>query len=135
LQTLNLASLNEGMAETDIQKVDGYEQPVPGRWRLTLKLIADAFADGRIPAGNGIRPVDAKIARINFAQIDDYPDATGPLRETSWDTSICVWTGDHWQVLVDLITVSGGRSDLVLHAKVFEFDDRVEIESGLIYVP
>lgn len=135
LQTLRPAGLNARMSETELEKLEGSEQPVPGRWRLILKQIADAFADGRVPMGDGIRSVEATVAEINFAQIEDYPDATGPLRETSWETSICVWMGDHWQVLVDLSTVSGERSDLVLHAKVFDFDDRVEIEPGLIYVP
>lgn len=135
MQTLRPTGLNAGMSETEIEKVEGREQPVPYRWRLALKQIADAFADGRIPTGDGIRSVEAKVAGINFEQIEDYPDATGRLRETSWETSICVWMGDHWQVLVDLSTVSGERSDLVLHAKVFDFDDRVEVEPGLIYVP
>lgn len=102
---------------------------------MALKKIADAFADGRIPTGEGIRSVGAETAKINFENIEDYPDATGPLNDASWDTSICVWTGNHWDVLVDLTTLSGERSDLVLHAKVFEVDGGAEIEPGLIYVP
>jgi hypothetical protein len=123
------------MSEIEVEKIEGREQPIPGKWREALKGVADAFADGRVPAGDGIRSVNAKITKVNFENIKDYPDATGPLRDASWDTSICVWEGGHWQVLVDLTTVSGERSDLVLHAKVFELDDRVEIEPGLIYVP
>lgn len=123
------------MSEIEVEKVEGREQPIPVRWRGPLKLVADAFANGRLPTGDGIRSVSAKVAQVNFENIEDYPDATGPLGENSWDTSICVWEGDHWQVLVDLTTVSGERSDLVLHAKVFELDGRVEIEPGSIYVP
>lgn len=123
------------MSEIEVEKIEGREQPIPGKWRDVLKEVADAFSDGRVPIGDGIRPVNAKIAEVNFENIEDYPGPTGPLRDASWDTSICVWEGDHWQVLVDLSTASGERSDLVLHAKVFELDDRVEIEPGLIYVP
>ncbi len=123
------------MSEIEVERIEGREQPIPGSWRGPLKQVADAFADGHLPNGDGIRSVNAKVAKLNFENIEDYPDATGPLRDVSWDTSICVWEGDHWQVLVDLTTVSGERSDLVLHAKVFEVGDRVEIEPGLIYVP
>lgn len=127
--------MNECMSEIEVEKIEGREQPIPGRWRGPLKQVADAFADGRIPTGDGIRSVNAKVAKVNFENIEDYPDPTGPLRDASWNSSICVWEGNHWQVLVDLTTVSGERSDLVLHAKVFELDDRLEIEPGLIYVP
>jgi hypothetical protein len=123
------------MSEIEIEKVEGREQPIPGRWRGPLKQVADAFADGRLPVGDCIRSVNSQVAQINFENIEEYPDATGRLSDASWHTSICVWEGDHWQVLVDLTTASGERSDLVLHAKVFELVDGVEIEPGLIYVP
>lgn len=100
-----------------------------------MKQIADAFVDGRLPTGDGIRPVAAKVAKINFENIQDYPDPTGALRASSWETSVCVWVGDCWDVLVDLSTAEGKRSDLVLHAKVYDLGDRVEVEAGLIYVP
>ena len=135
LQTSGFTGFYEQMSEIEVEKTEGREQPIPGRWRVPLKHIADAFTDGRVPTGDGIRSFNAKVATANFESIEDYPDATGPLHDASWETSICVWEGDHWQVLVDLTTVSGERSDLVLHAKVFELDDRVEIEPGLIYVP
>ncbi len=133
--TLGQTGLYAGMSETEVEKGEGTEQPVPDGWRLALKRVADAFADGRVPTGDGIRSVDEKTVKINFENIEDYPDATGPLRDASWETSISAWMGGHWEVLVDLSTVSGDRSDLVLHAKVFDLGDRVEIEPGLIYVP
>ena len=123
------------MSETAVEKVEGSEQPVPDGWRLALKQIVDAFVDRRLPTGDGIRSVDEQTVKINFENIEDYPDATGPLRDVSWETSVCIWMGDHWEVLVDLSTVGGWRSDLVLHTKVFDLDGRVEIEPGLIYVP
>jgi hypothetical protein len=123
------------MSEREVEKIEGCEQGVPAAWRAALKRIADAFASGRVPAGDGIRSIDEEVAKINFDNIEDYPDATGPLRDTTWATSVCAWEGDHWQVLVDLSTVSGEPSDLVLHARVFEFEGHVEIEPGLIYVP
>ena len=123
------------MQGTELKKIEGKEQPVPDSWRSALKQIADAFAYGHLPAGDGIRSIDAEIVEINFGNIRAYPDPTGPLRDESWGTSMCVWMQDHWEVLVDLSTVDGQPSDLVLHAKVFELGGGVEIEPGLIYVP
>ncbi len=123
------------MSEIEAEKIVGNQQPIPARWRLVLKQIADAFANGRVPTGDGIRSTNAQVAKINFDNIEHYPDATGPLRDVAWETSMCAWMGDHWEALVDLTTLSGARSDLVLHANVFDLHDHVEIEPGLIYVP
>jgi len=100
-----------------------------------LKSIADRFVQGSAPTGNGIRPIDAAIAKANFANIQEYPDATGPLNEKSWDTSIYIWMESHWQVLVDLSTEDGKSSDLVLHIRIYEVGNSFEFEPGMIYVP
>ena len=122
------------MPTFEAAKVEG-EQPIPIGWRATLKDVADAFVAGRIPRGDHIRSVDAKTAEVSFNNLRSYPDAIGPLNEISWNTSICAWTGGYWEVLVDLTTRDGSRSDLVLHAKAFEVDGRIEVEPYLVYVP
>ena len=43
--------------------------------------------------------------------------------------------GEYWEVLVDLYTVESGRSDMVLHARVFAENDGYRIEPGMVYVP
>lgn len=114
---------------------DDSEQPVPDAWREALKTIADAFVLGALPLGPSIRTVDPETATINPANIAAYPDPIGPLHEASWTTSIHARADDHWQVLVDLSTVDGETSDLVLHVRVFEVEDGFKFEPGLIYVP
>ena len=122
------------MSTFDAEKVEGREQPVPPGWRATFKEIADALVAGRIPYGDNIRSVDTQTADISFNNISSYPDAIGALNDVSWNTSICVWTGGYWDVLVDLTTLDGSRSDLVLHAKAYEVDGRLEVEPYLVYV-
>ncbi|MEM1381641.1 MAG: hypothetical protein AAGH41_13555 [Pseudomonadota bacterium] len=114
---------------------DHDERPVPKAWREVLKRIADAFVLGNMPGASNIRPVDDETAAINAANIADYPDPIGPLCAASWTASICGRFGDHWEVLVDLSTVSGETSDLVLHVRVFDVAGRTMFEPGLIFVP
>ncbi len=43
--------------------------------------------------------------------------------------------GDFWQVLVDLWTEGEGRSDMVLHMRIFDHESAYRFEVGLVYVP
>ncbi|MEP3890560.1 MAG: hypothetical protein ABJN69_08825 [Hellea sp.] len=82
-----------------------------------------------------VEALDQEIVRINRSNIEDYPDEIGPLSAKSWDTSICVCRGNSWEVLVDLVTLDGEISDLVMHAKIVGNGNGYVIEPGLIYVP
>ena len=64
-----------------------------------------------------------------------YGAALVDLPEESWDTSVAQWMETYWEVLVDLWTVQEGRSDLVLHARVFEVGYDFEIKIDSIFVP
>lgn len=123
------------MATFEAERIEGREQPIPAEWRDLLKSVADAFVAGRLPDGGNIRSVDVENAEISFENIRSYPDAIGSLNDVSWTTSICAWMGSYWEVLVDLTTLDGNRSDLVLDAKVFEVGGRIEVEPYLVYVP
>lgn len=111
------------------------EQPVPSEWRSTLKYIADEFVSGRAPQGNNIRAVEPETLKINVDNISDYPDTIGPLQDVTWSSSIHVWTGDHWEILLDLSTKDHQTSDLVLRLRVYDVNNQCEFEPGLIYVP
>ncbi len=114
------------------------ELPIPSVWRIGLKRLADAFVLAQsIKADEyvSVAQIDVQTKDINSANIMAYPDALGPLAEKSWDTSICIWSEDHWKVLVDLSSADGETTDLVLHAIIREDNDRFVVESGLIYVP
>jgi hypothetical protein len=55
--------------------------------------------------------------------------------ETTWQSSICVWMGNQWDVLTYLWTKTEGQSDLVLSAKVREFNGKYIVDVYMVYVP
>ncbi|WP_394203820.1 DUF7668 domain-containing protein [Marinagarivorans algicola] len=69
------------------------------------------------------------------AYIEEYGEELISLPNETWESSICIWMGNHWDVLIDLWTKGEGRSDLVLSAKVAESKNGFYIEVGMIYVP
>ena len=85
--------------------------------------------------GTQIAEIDAEKLKISLANIAAYGEPVGPLRDSSWQTSIYRWMGDHWDVLIDLTTPEGEVTDLVLRAKVRSTLSGYMIEPGLVYVP
>ena len=57
------------------------------------------------------------------------------LPEETWNSSVCMWYGDHWDVLVDLWTQEEGPSDLVLSATVSEKEMVFVFAIQLVHVP
>lgn len=114
------------------------ERPIPTAWRATLKRIVDAFAsgdyalEGSIP---GVEPVQAETASQIRGYLARYGATLVSLPEQAWETSVCMWYGDHWSLLVDLWTREEGRSDLVLDAKVTEAGSGFRMKVHLVYVP
>lgn len=121
--------------DSRVEKQLDRELPVPDCWRPTLKIVADNLVSGAKPVGPSIRTVDEDVFSISRQNILHYPDAIGPLTEFAWESSVYIWTGKHWAVLVDLTTLTGKRSDLVLHAEVYEVAAEYQFEIGLVYVP
>lgn len=111
------------------------ESRVPDAWRPTLSSIVDALVIGDEP----------RLPRVSFRT----PDAWGRIKsniqengahliglpEASWDSSVCIWVGEFWEVLVDLYTGEEGRSDLVLQVHVREGQDGYMYQVVLVYVP
>ncbi len=126
------------MSEVLIEKSCGKEGPIPTEWRAVIKSVADAIVFGKpFPNSQNISITDypADISEINQSNIDDYPDDIGVLDEQTWKTSVYVWTGDRWEILLDLSTFCGETSDLVLHGQMFEEGAGFLFKPGLIYVP
>ena len=123
------------MNNTPVVKDENTERAVPTDWRQSLKTIADAFVSGQLPNGKGIRTVEADTLSISIGNIKDYPDILRPLAENCWETSVYIWTGTHWDVLVDLISEDGETTDLVMHVQVYEVGQCYEFQPYLIYVP
>lgn len=117
---------------------DDMQRPVPSVWRPALVRIVDAFVchDYRLQAGvPGVAPVSDDTAAHIRDYLQDYGATLAVLPEESWETSVCMWAGNHWNVLVDLWTEEEGRSDLVLQVHVREDRDSQIVEVYMVYVP
>jgi hypothetical protein len=120
-----------------ILKDEDHEQSVPSEWRSTLQEIAEALTDENFNLRDltDVDPLDDATAAGIARNISDYGCTLTPLPHASWDTSVCQWQLDYWEVLVDLFTVEEGRSDLVLHVHVFEQMAGFVFKVHLVYVP
>ncbi|MES2759026.1 MAG: hypothetical protein V4693_16755 [Pseudomonadota bacterium] len=109
--------------EVPVTKDSENEGPIPSAWRPILKGIVDAFVRHDYSLSNGISGV-ALVSEKTSTQIREYINEYGAtlvaLPPDSWDTSVCIWMGEQWDVLVDLWTKEEGRSDLVLQVHVSE---------------
>ena len=114
------------------------QQPVHPEWRGILRQVADEFANGNYELEPGLIGVDP-ITSSTVSQIREYIRGYGatlvPLPEASWDSSVCIWTGKYWDVLVDLWTEEEGRSDLVMHAHVLPSGSAFTVRVHAVYVP
>lgn len=82
-----------------------------------------------------VAPISKETAEQIREYIQDYGEELVKLPEKSWDTSICIWMGDSWDVLIDLWTATEGRSDLVLSASVSERGEGYIVNVEMVYVP
>lgn len=125
------------MSALPVQKTGDY-QPVPPEWRGTIVQIVEVFSRGdyRLAAGiAGVRSVPDDLAGSVEANLRAYGDPLVSLPEEAWATSVCIWSQDHWDVMVDLFTESEGASDLVLQLFVHEEVDGHTFKVHLVYVP
>jgi hypothetical protein len=67
-----------------------------------------------------VAPVSAETAKQIREYLEDYGATLVALDPDTWESSVSLWMGDKWEVLVDLWTEEEGRSDLVLHLYVRE---------------
>jgi hypothetical protein len=117
---------------------DEVERSIPTAWRASLRQIVEAFVTGDyglVCGVAGVEPVSAETASQVRSYVLDYGATLIPLPDSAWDSSVCVWDGDHWNALIDLWTQEEGRSDLVLHVRVAQASPGYYIEIHLVYVP
>jgi hypothetical protein len=116
-----------------------HEGPVPQQWRATLAAIVDSLVrkDAILAAGvDSVDPVPPDTTASCLDAVDAYGGVTLlPVPDETWKTSVALWRGGHWEVLVDLWTAEEGRSDLLLAVDVFEHDDGYRFRIHLVYVP
>jgi len=114
------------------------EHPVADAWRPLFREINRAFMRG-----------DFALAHAPANVTLEYPEDVGPIRnaltawgealvelpDETWTTSVALWMGDHWEVVVDLWTAESGRIDLIIDARVYETERGYRIEVGSVHVP
>ena len=128
------------MAENEIVVVKDEENelPIPSVWRPVFIEIVNAFVrrDYFISDGvDNVSPVSNQTAVQVKEYIEDYGEELVQLPEETWESSIYIWMGTYWGVLVDLFTAGEGRSDLVLRAEVTESDTGYVVDIIMVYVP
>lgn len=114
------------------------EGPIPSVWRPLIRRIVEAFVRGDYLLSepiSGVAPVSAETASHIAASIEKYGETLAPLPDASWDTSVCIWYGDHWDALIDLWTVGEGASDLVLGLRINEGAKGFIVHVQMVYVP
>jgi hypothetical protein len=114
------------------------QRPIPSAWRPTIAAMASALAkrDYRFESRiTGVVPASAETADQVESYIAGYGEALTELPEEAWESSVCIWMGSWWDIIVDLWTESEGRSDLVLSAQVREAGEGYSFEMQSVYVP
>ena len=125
---------------TDIEptKDDSKEGAIASCWRATFKQIVASFIDGdyllKSPI-TGVSKVSEDTANQIKDYITDYGESLAHLPDDTWSSSVCIWLGNHWDVIIDLYTIESGLSDMVLQAKVFESNSGYSYEIHMVYVP
>lgn len=128
------------MTESDIavEKNEENELPIPTAWRPIFSEIVNSFVKKDYCLREGLENVSAVSEETTNhikEYIDEYGEELTQLSEDTWISSVCIWMGTHWNVLIDLWTAGEGRSDLVLGAKVSENGSDYLVEIGIVYVP
>jgi hypothetical protein len=126
------------MAEIRAVKDTEKAHSVATAWRPVLQAIVRALANGDFALLSPIprvAPVDPATAKQIEGYLAEYAQSLRELADETWNTSVAQWMGSYWDVLVDLWTVEGVRSDLVLSVRVFEDGEAFRIRVEGVYVP
>ncbi len=114
------------------------ELPIPQVWRSVFCQIVKSFSNKDYLVNSTISHV-LSLSLDDSNQIADYIDSYGEelieLPTETWDSSIYLWMGSHWDTRVDLWTLGEGQSDLVLSAKVYETNNEYIFNVEMVYVP
>jgi len=127
-------------AHTDapVVKDEVSQRPVPSIWRPVFREIVKAFVarDYRLSAGvPNVAPISPDTAAQIESYIQDYGETLVHLPDEAWDTSVMLWVGSRWEVLVDLWTQAEGRSDMILSVHVSESRPGFAFDVQMVYVP
>ena len=126
------------MNEIIVEKNEDEEGSIPHIWRPIFKKIVKAFVEKDYKLSSSIENVSSiseNTAKQIKEYIEDYGEELIELPETTWKTSVYIYYGEYWNVLIDLFTKEGNRSDLVLNVEVREIDKEYIFKVRLVYIP
>lgn len=120
-----------------VYKDEENNRPIPTVWRDTLILIVEAIKSNNyemLSTTATVRSALKKDIDIINENIEDYGCQLVSLPESAWETSVCQWMIDYWDVLIDLYTKEEGASDMSLSIRVIEKDKEFEFEIMSLHV-
>lgn len=126
------------MNEVIVEKDENNQLPIPTVWRPIFKEIVSALVkkDYLLKCNPCFTsPVSQETADFISGYIDDYGESLIDLPDDTWDSSVCLWMGNKWDVLIDLWTEGEGRSDLAFKAEVEESGSGYLVTVEMVYVP
>ena len=82
-----------------------------------------------------MNPISNETAEQIKEYVEDYGEELVELPNETWNSSVYIYYGDYWNVLIDLYTKEEGLSDLVLNAEIRENNNEYLIDIQLVYVP
>lgn len=116
-----------------------FQSPIPMIWREKIIKIVEAFKDkdfSRLNIIPNVVFIDTEYAASIAENIDDYGARLISLPKESWDSSVCLYIEkNRWDAIVDLFTEDEGRSDLIIHFRIYMHEDQYWYEIMDIYVP
>ena len=125
------------MEEILVHKNDEDELSIPSEWRPIFKEIIQAFVNKDYSLTRDIEFV-SKVSQETAKQVKEYIEDYGEelilLPDETWESSIYMWQGHHWDVIIDLWTKSEGRSDSILRTNVYEGNQNYRFEIYMVYV-
>ena len=113
------------------------EHAVRSAWRHALKGVVKSIQDKSFDFQNveiKTSPLSPNEVTRIVANIEDYGCHLRELPDESWNTSVCSWQIDYWELLIDLFTEEEGLIDLALTLRVYE-DSGYRFEVMSIHVP
>ena len=126
------------MNEIEVEKNEEEELPIPHIWRPTFKAIVSAFIKKDYKLCNEIKNVNTisdKTAEQIKEYIEDYGEELIELPNDTWDSSVYIYYGNYWNILIDLYTKDEGLSDLVLNTEIREDNNEYIFDVKLVYIP
>lgn len=119
--------------DVEAQKNADASQPVPNVWRPSLAHLVEVIL-GKHPAEAQSSFADADLTRWRRT-IADYGVMIGGVSDESWETSVAQWMDGYWEVLIDLCTPNGARTDLVVFVRVVEDASDYKFSVDSVHVP